>query len=277
MDESDLREILECPVCTQVPYKTKIVSCLAGHQICQTCYSKLTSEPKECPNGRCRYSSPPTQIRVLESLIRKAKIKLNCPNGGEGCLVEELKGVQLDEHVGECKFRRVHCPEADCQEEVILSLLDEHLADNPEDHNDTLFKKKESFRCSNIFLREVNFANPDCDWYTRNGFHDGIRFWRVFVKRANLWQTWLVMEASPKQAELWTFSLKIQNKTTGMLVETSAPVVPIDWSLVQILDSGSYLTMTTATVRKLAEKNEDASTRDDYKWTMSLEYSVQKR
>ena len=85
------------------------------------------------------------------------------------------------------------------------------------------------------------------------------------------------MEASPKQAELWTFSLKIQNKTTGMLVETSAPVVPIDWSLVQILDSGSYFTMTTATVRKLAEKNEDTSTRDDYKWTMSLEYSVQKR
>jgi len=264
MEESDLREILECPVCTQVPYKTKIFSCQAGHHICQTCYSKLRSEPKRCPNGRCRYSSPPTQLRLAEALVSRAKVKLNCPHGGDGCPVE-LRGEQLEEHVGECKFRKVHCPETDCQEEVTFSLLDEHIDENPSDHGNS-----ESVELDTFVISEADFKDPNSDWNTWCELHHGVRFWKVLIKRANLWQAWMVMEASPKQAELWTLTLKFQNKKTGMFVETSCPAVPIDWSLEQIIDSGNYLTMTTATVRKLVEEN-DAS-----EWKLFSEFSCKK-
>ena len=49
------------------------------------------------------------------------------------------------------------------------------------------------------------------------------------------------MEAGPKKAELWNFSVKIQNKRTGMSVETTCSVAPLDWKIEDIQTSGNYL------------------------------------
>ena len=89
MEEQELREYLECPVCTLIPYKTKILSCLNGHQLCQACFDKMTDVPKKCPQGSCKYNSPPTRFRMVETMISKANINLNCQNAGQGCQVEE--------------------------------------------------------------------------------------------------------------------------------------------------------------------------------------------
>ena len=59
------------------------------------------------------------------------------------------------------------------------------------------------------------------------------------------------MEAGPKKAELWNFSVKIQNKRTGMSVETTCSVAPLDWKIEDIQTSGNYLTITLHTVAKL--------------------------
>ena len=125
IDERELRENLQCPVCLQVPHKTKILACSVGHQICKLCYRKLPSSPKTCPLARCRYNSPPTRLRMLETMISQANIKLNCTNSGRGCQVE-LKSQDLTEHELECQFRLVPCPVAACQEQVVLSQLNAH-------------------------------------------------------------------------------------------------------------------------------------------------------
>ena len=103
MDEGELRSHLECPVCTMVPHSTKILACKNSHQICQVCYDKIKSDPKSCPQGRCKYSSPPTQLRAIEEMISQAKVKLNCKHSRCGCqesdnfLVEQVETVKTTE------------------------------------------------------------------------------------------------------------------------------------------------------------------------------------
>ena len=132
MDEGELRSHLECPVCTMVPHSTKILACKNSHQICQVCYDKIKSDPKSCPQGRCKFSSPPSQLRAIEEMISQAKVQLNCKNSGSGCQFE-LKKNLLVEHELECEFRLVPCPEANCQKMMPLSKLEHHQSKNKDD------------------------------------------------------------------------------------------------------------------------------------------------
>ena len=276
MEETTLRENLECPVCTLVPYKTKIFACLFGHQICQKCYDKLRNYPKLCPQGRCSYSAPPTQFRVLETMISKADIKLNCPNSGDGCLME-MKRKLSEDHVQECRFRKVPCPEADGQEKINLYPLEKHFSDNQDSHDDNEYvepmRGSISFNLSDSCMELLKDPMYKADWKTRIGIQDGFRFWRVLVQRSNYWHSWIVMEASPKIADNWLFSIKIQNRDFGYFIEASGPVVCVDRTVEEILSSGSFLTMTSATVRKLVVK----ASNELVDWKLKLDYTVKKK
>ena len=81
--------------------------------------------PKKCPNGRRDYSSPPTQLRMIQDMISQAKISVNCQNGFRGCPVA-MKSEELDEHEKECQFRLVLCPEGDCQEMIVFAQVESH-------------------------------------------------------------------------------------------------------------------------------------------------------
>ena len=85
---------------------------------------------------------------------------------------------------------------------------------------------------------------------------------------------------SQKQAALWNFSAKIEKN--GMSLETKRKVYPIDLTVDRILNHGCYLSMTTATLKRLMEKkhNDDGGSDDDdggsLKWNLCLEYTLNK-
>ena len=111
------------------------------------------------------------------------------------------------------------------------------------------------------------------DWLTLFWLQKRFRFHRVFVKRENMRHTWITIEAGPLQAARFKFSIKIENGKTGQSVTASGAVSPIDWTVEEVLRSGTYLTMTSATVDKLKEENPDKEG-DNCEWMLSFDYSV---
>ena len=53
--EEGLKDILECPVCLQVPRQPPIYQCERGHCVCSVCHAKLTNCPVcRIPLGKTR-------------------------------------------------------------------------------------------------------------------------------------------------------------------------------------------------------------------------------
>ena len=265
MNTAQLRSYLECPVCILLPHSTKILACKNTHQICQKCFDKIQSDPKKCPQCRCNYASPPTRYRVIEDLIRQAVLDLNCQNAVHGCPVE-LKRDELSEHENECQFRLVPCPEADCQEMVVLSQLEAHYSVT-EDHDFEL-----NFLNLNVSLTSEDITGAD-DKFLENSYWtmDGFRFCRILMKLGNIWYTWVCIVAGPKVAAQWKFSARVENKNTGMFVEAAWPVAPIDWAVERVLSSGHCLTLTTGAVQGLKEEDESD---EEERWLLSPVFVV---
>ena len=268
MDEGELRSHLECPVCTMVPHSTKILACKNSHQICQVCYDKIKSDPKSCPQGRCKFSSPPSQLRAIEEMISQAKVKLNCKNSRLGCQVE-LKKKLLVEHELECEFRIVPCPEADCQMMMLLSKLEQHCQEDHFDPKDLYFEK-EAFSVK-ILVTSDNIANAeDCFFDNTINVVGGFDFWRVFMKKGHCWYTWVGIKAGLTEAAKWKFSVRLGNKKTDMSAKVTGRVAPIDWTVKKVLQSGCYLTLTRAAIEGLTVNDVN------YLWLLKSIYMINK-
>eukprot|EP00092_Neocalanus_flemingeri_P016758 GFUD01018125.1.p1 GENE.GFUD01018125.1~~GFUD01018125.1.p1 ORF type:complete len:266 (-),score=49.87 GFUD01018125.1:90-887(-) len=247
MDETKLRSHLECPVCTFLTHNAKYFACKNGHQICEHCYDKV----KNCPQGRCEYSSPPTRERLIENMISEADLKINCQNAGRGCHVEFFRDILIP-HESECLFRLVPCPEADCQILVVLSQLEDHQDDEhggiPIPH--TTEGEEHSFK---IALSHEDIVQEF--YVNKSWIEGGFCFYRIILKKTNSWHTWVTIEASPKRAAMWKYTVKVENKVTGALVEMTGPVMPVDWTVKKVMESGFYLTLTSPVTGSLIEED----------------------
>jgi len=204
---------------------------------------------------------------MLENMISIAKFKLNCKNGDQGCQVE-MKSDDLTEHEFECQFRLVPCPNASCQEMVNFSLLDAHYLENA----DNLIHRmdiEEGGDVINLGSCDV-YQDGDTDWGSLFCVQSGFRFCRTFVKRHDLWYTWVSIEAGLKQATRFKFSIKVEKRNTMESASIAGIVSPIDWTVEEVLRSGSYLTLTLATVNKLKEESQDG----DDGWELHIACSV---
>merc|ERR1719430_1116849 len=114
-----------------------------GHSVCGSCYDLLperftilNAPTKLCPIARCDYDRPPGHNLLAEQQITGGGLVLDCDNANHGCL---FKGVvqELEEHLVECFYRTVPCPETDCQDRVRLSELDRHIATSPHHKSET--------------------------------------------------------------------------------------------------------------------------------------------
>ena len=76
------------------------------------------------------------------------------------------------------------------------------------------------------------------------------------MKLSNLWYTWVTIEAGPGVAKQWKYSVKVSSETSGAHCEIASTVVPIDWKVEQVIDSGHYLTLTAGQVKNLSEMTE---------------------
>ena len=93
---SSLLEILECPVCCNVPRSPPVFQCSNGHMVCQDCRPKLAV----CHS--CREPQDEIRNRALERLLDI--IPLECSFAKNGCN-GSMTGENLHEHEKQCQFR----------------------------------------------------------------------------------------------------------------------------------------------------------------------------
>jgi hypothetical protein len=87
---SEIKEMVECPVCMNVPDSPPIYQCGNGHILCKACKAQLT----HCPT--CRQPLGNLRSLVAEKLIEK--IPVRCTFAEHGCDVRWGKILFNSEH-----------------------------------------------------------------------------------------------------------------------------------------------------------------------------------
>jgi len=117
---SKLEESLECPVCYKIPRNVPISCCEAGHIICQSCRSRVTT----CPTCRGSLDSNMTSSLAGNQIML---VNHKCKFSFYGCNIK-MKLEQIVVHEKTCLERTVTCPDVECNEEVQLRKFNEHAA-----------------------------------------------------------------------------------------------------------------------------------------------------
>ena len=114
-----VEESLECPVCYKIPRNLPISCCEAGHIICQSCRSRVTT----CPTCRGSLDSNNTSSLAGRQIML---VKHKCKFSFYGCETK-MKLEQIIVHEETCPERTVTCPGFECNDEVQMKKFNEHV------------------------------------------------------------------------------------------------------------------------------------------------------
>ena len=250
MDAKKLKLYLECPVCLSVP-AGKILACCNGHKICEACFMKLKTDEnsKKCPQGGCNYNNPPHRCRDLEAIVENSDVKLSCSR--PGCN-EEMTRLNIHGHEAKCKFRLVPCPKTSCQKKIKFSEILLHMQKAHEDRykiiHDTDDPKLRSF---SIFKER-----KDCtDWSLNMMLKNDDIFYPQFVERDGLFYFWVQIKGAPEIASKWRFSAKTENKDSGIRMEFSGTVHPVDVTVEEVIETEECLSIKRKNMEKLVSSD----------------------
>jgi len=246
---------LECPICTLVPRRMKIFSCLNGHDICEFCFDRLGREV--CPQGDCSYGIPGSKVRCrkLEKLIENADFVLNCSFVRVGCVVEGMR-KDLDHHEITCEYRAVPCPQLTCAHKLPLKMLENHL----EEHHRFRHVRKREEEGWNVdrlgfqltALQELQNKLGGADFLRAYQFDDGSgRVYTNFHMKDRQFFIWLTLNCSPSEAKDCLGTIRVSNPNSKFYLEIRCPVASIDTAPSGVLESGHYLAVSGPSLEKL--------------------------
>jgi len=278
MNPLKLRETVECPVCYHVR-RGDIYQCKKGHSVCGSCFTKLPAQL--CPLARCDYDRPPRHNLMAEQIIARGGVAMDCDNADQGCL-ETGVGQALEEHLPECLYRKVPCPDTYCQKRIRLNKLDRHLVTShwtPCQARFLVSKLKRRLDTSHNHRVERHFRQASSlyqtgkfsvsekrkDWKLKMPREKkGVYFYEQMVVREGTWYAWVQVEGGAREAARWTCSVSVKG-----ISATDQQVHPIDRTVEEVLNSGQFLALAMQQVRHLAKPNGAGSSR-----LLSVEYRI---
>jgi len=236
MNPLKLRETVECPVCYHVR-RGDIYQCKKGHSVCGSCFTKLPAQL--CPLARCEYDRPPRHNLMAEQIIARGGVAMDCDNADQGCL-ETGVGQALEEHLPECLYRKVPCPDTYCKKRIRLNKLDRHLDGTSHNH-----RVKRHFRpCSKFSVSEKR----NKDWKLKMPQEKkGVSFYKQMVVREGTWYAWVQVEGGAREAARWTCGVSVKG-----ISATDQQVHPIDRTVEEVLNSGQFLALPKQQAKHLA-------------------------
>lgn len=115
-----------CPICSEVledPLETQACQ----HAFCRPCISTWLGDHGSCP--LCRHKLTRTGLNPLHRIWREklGSLQVRCCYHGNGC-TDEMQLVGLSAHMLNCVYRKMGCPNEDCDTTVLRCDLDAHLA-----------------------------------------------------------------------------------------------------------------------------------------------------
>lgn len=114
-----VEEIIECPVCFNIPRELPVPSCRAGHIVCRPCKKEM----RLCPT--CRHSLNYTNT-IVGNLAQLAEHK--CSFRVFNCnVVTNIHDIII--HEKNCPERLVNCPFRECNKSIQLKKFEDHTVD----------------------------------------------------------------------------------------------------------------------------------------------------
>ncbi len=270
-------EVLECPVCRDLPRPGAIYNCHNGHFICSGCKEKVD----HCPV--CRNKDLSCRNLIAEKLYSEAvkDIPLGCKNKALGCKYTALVDT-LVKHERGCPFREVKCPAHHrnvCKWSGPFVDFFRHLKNSeccqvlrPTKVNDGSDKIKVA-----VFHGGIGEFPPDqpsvfkrttglMHWKPIMLFPQGSLHLANFmvygvIRRKNASQTWTItMRAMRPQEDCdkMIVDLKVhgdKEKAPGMMFCLRSPVISHEMSEEEAIATGRYLTLTDDMVKALKKDN----------------------
>lgn len=191
-----IKNAIECPVCLSVPRNIPIYRCKNGHILCNECENKLI----KCPV--CSVNLSKDRCLISEKII--SELPYDCKFSSEGCTME-LKREDMSKHEKVCSKRLIQCPMANynanklnCNEELQIDPLIEHLKKHG-------IHEKNNLTCNIAYtIKEDVFERESAAWLMNHFTNNGHHFYRVLVKKAKFWYSWvyvLYVEGNPENYE----------------------------------------------------------------------------
>ncbi|KAM9994030.1 hypothetical protein ACTFIZ_011990 [Dictyostelium cf. discoideum] len=169
-----------CSICFEFIFKKSVYQCRSGHFACQECWEKSLEIKKECMTCRVNVKSLKDLSRclVIEQDFGKKeccciysyndeifdartvgkKFKRNLIKDEENGCKELLKVKDLENHIQNCKFKFIICPNKGCNKIIRLNTLGEH-------ENECTFKLVTCENCKKNDIKKdqiENHHNNEC-------------------------------------------------------------------------------------------------------------------
>ena len=224
-----LEDILECPICLQVPVAKPFYQCSNGHLLCKSCYPEVM----HCPVclGILSHQNPLRNLtaeklfdscteylvivinRTLAATSKNVTLELfSCAYVLEGCNEVCTTKVRIGEHEKNCKYRLVFCPHHNCsknRKKVSLSKLFCHI---DADHSTN--------RCFTKMMpgytRHLTYPSGYTNKKTFNFVaflvqFDGLQFFEKICVKEGQWHFWIYIVGSPEEASKYKAEYKLFN------------------------------------------------------------------
>ena len=221
-----LASMLECPVCLKVPRDLPIPSCPAGHIICKSCRTSVTT----CPTCR-RVLTPDGINSVVGSLIENVPHK--CKFEVHGCQFKDVLG-ELKKHEATCIERTIKCPFPRCQTEVQLRRYKDHVIEG---------KCYSTYATGDNFSKTISTGFMQWDGISKNrgeefdlrtcsigswifeDMNDCVFYMKYYPEHRSLVFA-VIMAKVPTEVEKYSATITIEKET----METSfkCPIIPIE-------------------------------------------------
>ncbi len=202
--EDEVNDILECPVCRQVPRTPPLFQCEHAHLICSECRPKL----KKCPV--CRGRLIKTRAVLAEKFLERLP-KL-CKWSEYGCKRKSAMGC-LRAHEIECTFRLVQCLFVPCDEK--RTSLKNYIRHIQEKHSCKAMALSGtdadivSVTLSNSIFASSGVKMGNARHLLHRDFIGKSFFFVWFRNPTGIWHMWVYCLGSAREAKKFTFFLTL--------------------------------------------------------------------
>ncbi|XP_040564294.1 uncharacterized protein [Lepeophtheirus salmonis] len=202
-------DLLECPVCFELPRSGPLFGCKNGHLLCKLCRNQLmiSTDGGQCPICRSKDLSCRNIIaeKLLEDMLQKSNLSFECRFSTYGC-PERADGPTIEKHEVSCWFRFIDCPSShlgSCSWRGPLKNLVKHVA---------------SSKCAQVLKTNTptnQFSSSICDFPAANS---------VFNRTANtFWKPVLLFSPLTVRFFIYITISRDQNGVWRLCAKSYAP------------------------------------------------------
>jgi len=206
----NLKNMVECPICLEVPRKGPIFMCSNGHFLCEKC------RRQNCPTCREVMGNNKSilAVAVIENILHDCKFA-ECE--------QKYPLDKIEQHEKNCKHRIVSCPYySDCTEKVPLPKLLNHLEMTCSSNKIPIVVDSSFER--NLTLDLSSISKPFLHWKVRTFSYQGFNFAGCAEKSDDHFHFSVVMFETPEVCSRFHIEIEVYEKNASPTKRLSARV-----------------------------------------------------